>query len=214
MACYSPSCCGLHRLGFHGLDGGGKRRAVTLPLPLQHLVVRQLQFQRSSSIFTAFARRKKLVRFLPFCRVLYFLSAFLVNFLISMLNYLVLCMYKCIIGQVQEQRVEGKEEGGVDEDAFEALFAQLEEDLKNDEISIDENDDDEISEEDLANLEKELEEAFGDVDLDELSSSNIPSSENIDSDDEAEEIRPKLKNWQLRRLASAFKIGRRKTNVS
>ncbi|KAJ9546676.1 hypothetical protein OSB04_019219 [Centaurea solstitialis] len=54
----------------------------------------------------------------------------------------------------------GKEED-IGEDAFEALFKQLEEDLKNDGLTFD-DDDDEITEEDLAKLERELEEALGD----------------------------------------------------
>nr|GLL47004.1 protein OVEREXPRESSOR OF CATIONIC PEROXIDASE 3-like [Ipomoea trifida] len=45
-----------------------------------------------------------------------------------------------------------------------ALFRQLEEDLKNDNLSLD-DDDDEITEEDLANLERELEEALKDDEL-------------------------------------------------
>ncbi|KAI3506165.1 hypothetical protein L1887_28521 [Cichorium endivia] len=57
----------------------------------------------------------------------------------------------------------GKEED-IEEDAFEALFKQLEEDLKNDGLSFD-DDDDEISEEDLIKLERELEEALADDEL-------------------------------------------------
>ncbi|GJZ26890.1 protein overexpressor of cationic peroxidase 3 [Tanacetum coccineum] len=57
----------------------------------------------------------------------------------------------------------GKEED-IEEDAFEALFKQLEEDLKNDGLSFD-DDDDEITEEDLIKLERELEEALADDDL-------------------------------------------------
>ncbi|XP_076885584.1 protein OVEREXPRESSOR OF CATIONIC PEROXIDASE 3-like [Bidens hawaiensis] len=52
----------------------------------------------------------------------------------------------------------GKDED-IEEDAFEALFKQLEEDLKNDGLSFD-DDDDEITEEDLIKLERELEEAL------------------------------------------------------
>lgn len=49
----------------------------------------------------------------------------------------------------------------IEEDAFEALFKQLEEDLKNDGLSFDDDDDDdEITEEDLIKLERELEEAL------------------------------------------------------
>jgi hypothetical protein len=52
---------------------------------------------------------------------------------------------------------------GEDEDnAMEALFKQLEEDLENDDLSVD-DDEDEISEEDMAMFEQELAEAIGDV---------------------------------------------------
>ncbi|KAK1408052.1 hypothetical protein QVD17_39683 [Tagetes erecta] len=56
------------------------------------------------------------------------------------------------------RNIAGKEED-IEEDAFEALFKQLEEDLKNDGLSFD-DDDDEITEEDLIKLERELEEAL------------------------------------------------------
>ncbi|PIA65566.1 hypothetical protein AQUCO_00100810v1 [Aquilegia coerulea] len=118
-----------------------------------------------------------------------------------------------------------------DEDPIEALFNLLEEDLKND-LSSDEGDD-EVTEDDLAKLERELEEAFGNDD--ELSGTLSSYSENsesddddddeedddadddddeVDDDDDDEEERPiELKKWQLRRLASALKIGRRKTSI-
>ncbi|XP_065047432.1 protein OVEREXPRESSOR OF CATIONIC PEROXIDASE 3-like [Musa acuminata AAA Group] len=101
----------------------------------------------------------------------------------------------------------------IDEDAFEALFSQLEEDLKNDNLLSDDVDDD-ISEEDLARLELELEEALGVGDNDDISGIS-PSSGHLgsDEDDEYEDRRPKLKNWQMRRLARALKIGRRKTSI-
>ncbi|KAI3891184.1 hypothetical protein MKW98_007489 [Papaver atlanticum] len=120
----------------------------------------------------------------------------------------------------------------IDEDAIEALFNQLEEDLKSD-GSFEDGDDD-LTEEDLARLEKELKEAFGeDADLFEmlqLSEEDIQNSnddedgeedeedeeeEEIDDDDddEEEESPVQLKNWQLRRLATALKIGRRKTSI-
>ncbi|XP_071693324.1 protein OVEREXPRESSOR OF CATIONIC PEROXIDASE 3-like [Rutidosis leptorrhynchoides] len=57
----------------------------------------------------------------------------------------------------------GKEED-IEADAFELLFKQLEEDLKNDGLSFD-DDDDEITEEDLVKLERELEEALADDEL-------------------------------------------------
>jgi hypothetical protein len=55
-------------------------------------------------------------------------------------------------------------EDDLDDDAFEALFSQLEEDLKNDDPSLGDGDE-EISEEDLARLEQELAELLGDVDM-------------------------------------------------
>uniref|UniRef100_A0A5B6YKY1 Homeobox domain-containing protein n=1 Tax=Davidia involucrata TaxID=16924 RepID=A0A5B6YKY1_DAVIN len=116
-----------------------------------------------------------------------------------------------------------KEEEDLDEDAFEALFNQLEEDLKNDDQSSDDGDD-EISEEDLAKLERELEEAFGDDELlralDSTESSKNDNEANEEEeddgdgdDDDGDEIPVKLKNWQLRRLAYALKNGRRKTSI-
>ncbi|OEL18798.1 Protein OVEREXPRESSOR OF CATIONIC PEROXIDASE 3 [Dichanthelium oligosanthes] len=102
-----------------------------------------------------------------------------------------------------------------DEDgALEALFKQLEEDLENDDLSVD-DDDDEISEEDMARFEKELAEAIEDVGgADEsagdslLSSGDYGNGEQIDGSEQ-----PELKTWQLRRLARALKIGRRKTSI-
>lgn len=109
------------------------------------------------------------------------------------------------------------EEGELDEDAFEALFSQLEEDLKNDGM-LDDDFDDEITEEDLAKLEKEFADALGigggDDDDDDASSEVSPTDADRMDEQEEEETRPKLKNWQVRRLAHALKIGRRKTSVS
>lgn len=111
-----------------------------------------------------------------------------------------------------------RKDDGIDVDAFEALFNQLEEDLKNDGISFDDGDE-ELSEEDLARLEQELAEALGDDDIG-LSDSDADvtetESDNVDEedDDDEEEERPvTLKRWQLRRLASALKAGRRKTSI-
>ena len=114
---------------------------------------------------------------------------------------------------------EPAKEDDIDEDAFEALFSQLEEDLKNEDPSLDDGDE-EISEEDLAMLVQELAEALGDDDIpmsdssaDDTESGNI-AEEDEDKEEEEEEERPvKLRNWQLRRLASALKAGRRKTSV-
>lgn len=116
------------------------------------------------------------------------------------------------------------EDDDLDEDAFEALFRQLEEDLKNDDPSALDGDED-ISEEDLALLERELEEALGDEELQKAFSSSVDESEmetrkeNINNDeeeddyDDEEEKQVVLKNWQIRRLAYALKNGRRKTSV-
>ncbi|OIT35568.1 PREDICTED: protein OVEREXPRESSOR OF CATIONIC PEROXIDASE 3 [Nicotiana attenuata] len=119
-----------------------------------------------------------------------------------------------------------EEDGDIDEDAFEALFQLLEEDLKNDDLSL--NDDD-ISEEDLAKLERELEEALKDDEL--LGEIALIANEKIESEDEDEdedeevvadddneddkdeELPVKLKNWQLKKLGYALRKGRRKTNI-
>ncbi|XP_017233476.1 protein OVEREXPRESSOR OF CATIONIC PEROXIDASE 3 isoform X1 [Daucus carota subsp. sativus] len=116
------------------------------------------------------------------------------------------------------------EDDDLDEDAFEALFRQLEEDLKNDDPSALDGDED-ISEEDLALLERELEEALGDEELQKAFSSSVDESEmetrkeGINNDeeeddyDDEEEKQVVLKNWQIRRLAYALKNGRRKTSI-
>ncbi|XP_062229161.1 protein OVEREXPRESSOR OF CATIONIC PEROXIDASE 3-like [Phragmites australis] len=100
------------------------------------------------------------------------------------------------------------------EDGLEALFKQLEEDLENDDLSVD-DDDDEISEEDMARFEKELAEAIGDVGgVDESAEDLLSSSGKTGNYGKTDEIeRPELKSWQLRRLARALKIGRRKTSI-
>ena len=123
------------------------------------------------------------------------------------------------MAQKSLRQKEPAKEDDISEDAFEALFSQLEEDLKNEDPSLDDGDD-EISEEDLAMLVQELAEALGDDDIpmsdssaDDTESGNI-AEEDEDKEEEEEEERPvKLRNWQLRRLASALKAGRRKTSV-
>lgn len=122
------------------------------------------------------------------------------------------------------------EEDEVDGDAIDALFSLLEEDLKNDGVSFDDEDDD-ISEEDLARLEQELAEAFGidegedededededeeeDEDGDDVIESDATEEEDEEDDDDDDvEVPVKLKTWQFRRLASALKVGRRKTSI-
>ncbi|KAH9611243.1 hypothetical protein KSS87_016591 [Heliosperma pusillum] len=135
-----------------------------------------------------------------------------------------------------------KKDGDVEEDAFEALFKQLEEDLKKDGEFADDDDED-ISEEDLALLERELGEALAvDEDLAELLNmhsddvmevkagaeeveeveEDVGDDDDDDDDDadyteeevdEEEEEPIKLRSWQLRRLAYALKVGRRKTSI-
>ncbi|XP_011621948.1 protein OVEREXPRESSOR OF CATIONIC PEROXIDASE 3 [Amborella trichopoda] len=101
-----------------------------------------------------------------------------------------------------------------DEDALEALFGQLEEDLKNDSLFMSDDDEDEISEADLARLEKELNDDFMDEDDDEESGALHLDKDNEGShDDEDLDIPLKLKNWQRRRLAQALKVGRRKVSI-
>lgn len=119
---------------------------------------------------------------------------------------------------------DAEEVDDIDEDAFEALFQLLEEDLKNDDLSL--NDDDDITEEDLAKLERELEEALKDDELlgeiDSIANEKIDSSkaedeeavaEDANEEDEDEEMLVKLKNWQLKKLAYSLRKGRRKLNI-
>ncbi|KAF0903446.1 hypothetical protein E2562_027869 [Oryza meyeriana var. granulata] len=129
---------------------------------------------------------------------------------------------------VAEDDIDGGAEDN-DDDALEALFKQLEEDLKNDDLSV-EDDDEGISEEDMARFEQELAEAIGDIgDVDESAGDSSSVSESYENDEKTDEIeqptsygndektdeieQPTLKNWQLKRLARALKIGRRKTSI-
>ncbi|KAG7024471.1 Protein OVEREXPRESSOR OF CATIONIC PEROXIDASE 3 [Cucurbita argyrosperma subsp. argyrosperma] len=114
-----------------------------------------------------------------------------------------------------------RDEADEEEDALELLFSQLEEDLKNDKLTLDDDDDDddgeedELSEEDLAKLERELGLALG-IDIDEEEEEEENEEEEAEEDlvdTEEEEMPVKLKNWQLRRLAMALKKGRRKTSI-
>ncbi|KAL0447337.1 UNVERIFIED_CONTAM: protein OVEREXPRESSOR OF CATIONIC PEROXIDASE 3 [Sesamum latifolium] len=127
--------------------------------------------------------------------------------------------------KITQENVDKDEE--IDEDAFEALFRQLEEDLKNDELYGNEGGDEDISEEELAKLEQELAEALEDDELfgafdtaanedEEDDDDDVADEEDeneVDDDNEEEEMPIKLKNWQLRRLAYALKNGRRKTSI-
>ncbi|KAJ9184011.1 hypothetical protein P3X46_007796 [Hevea brasiliensis] len=122
---------------------------------------------------------------------------------------------------ISSSKKKKQEEDDMDDDAFEALFSMLEEDLKKDGSSIDDDDGDDISEADFDKLQRALEEALGiadDDDVEILSSTgdDVEGANAIEEedDDEEEEERPvKLKNWQLRRLARALKNGRRKTSI-
>ncbi|CAL1375084.1 unnamed protein product [Linum trigynum] len=108
-----------------------------------------------------------------------------------------------------------EEEGDdIDEDAFDALFDMLEGDLKNSDSSVgDEDDYDDMSEEDIMKLQNELEEALDADDCEDeaydMETGTFPREE-----EEGEKGRPlKLRNWQIRRLASALKKGRRKISI-
>ncbi|KAE8788631.1 protein OVEREXPRESSOR OF CATIONIC PEROXIDASE 3 [Hordeum vulgare] len=115
---------------------------------------------------------------------------------------------------VAEDDIDGGDEDDDDEGGLEALFKQLEEDLKNDDLSVEDDDDNEISEEDMARFEQVLAEAMGDIDVDESAVDLVPSSEVVDNDEVADPVvKPELKSWQLRRLARALNIGRRKTSI-
>ncbi|XP_058785870.1 protein OVEREXPRESSOR OF CATIONIC PEROXIDASE 3-like [Vicia villosa] len=107
------------------------------------------------------------------------------------------------------------EENEEEEDAFELLFKQLEEDLKKDDSSMDDFGD-EISEEDMALLERELEGVLGDFDGELLNSDTAETP----AANEAEKTSKlgnddllNLRTWQLNKLARALKTGRRKLSI-
>uniref|UniRef100_A0A2P2JVV4 Homeobox domain-containing protein n=1 Tax=Rhizophora mucronata TaxID=61149 RepID=A0A2P2JVV4_RHIMU len=110
----------------------------------------------------------------------------------------------------------------MDEDAFEALFATREEDIQNGSSLFGEDGGDNLSDEDLDKLQSELQEALGignddDVEMIYSERGDIKdgngAGEDDDKEEEGEERPLKLKTWQLRRLASALKIGRRKISI-
>uniref|UniRef100_A0ACD5WTY1 Uncharacterized protein n=1 Tax=Avena sativa TaxID=4498 RepID=A0ACD5WTY1_AVESA len=116
---------------------------------------------------------------------------------------------------VAKDDTDGADDDDDDEDGgLEALFKQLEEDLKNEDLSV-EDDDDEISEEDMARFEQVLAEAIGDIEGADEPGVDSLSGSSVDGTDEVADAveRPELKNWQLKRLARALKIGRRKTSM-
>uniref|UniRef100_A0ACD6ADA4 Uncharacterized protein n=1 Tax=Avena sativa TaxID=4498 RepID=A0ACD6ADA4_AVESA len=117
---------------------------------------------------------------------------------------------------VAKYDIDGADDDDDDEDGgLEALFKQLEEDLKNDDLSVEDDDDDEISEEDMARFEQVLAEAVGDIEGADQPAVDSLSGSSVDGTDEVADAveRPELKNWQLKRLARALKIGRRKTSM-
>ncbi|CAM8964122.1 unnamed protein product [Rhodiola kirilowii] len=110
-------------------------------------------------------------------------------------------------------------------DPFEALFGMLEEDLKNlDEelLGIDDEDEEDISPEELAKLEKELEAAIGESEelMQLLSLGGEEGGDVIDVglggesvDDDGEDVELELTDWQLKKLAVAAKAGKRRTDI-
>ena len=122
-------------------------------------------------------------------------------------------------------------------DPWETLFQQLEMDLENDKEEIH---DDDITEEDILSFEQELQSVvkelatevrmkrgnnkdvavdMNDSNFDEEKGNALNQDELYDdddlSDDEFEEPRKvHLERWQLKKLAAASEIGRRKVNVS
>jgi hypothetical protein len=118
---------------------------------------------------------------------------------------------------VAEDGTDGADEDDDDDEGgLEALFKQLEEDLKNDDLSVEDDDEEEISEEDMARFGQVLAEAIGDIEGTNEPAVDLVSGSIVDGSDEVTDAveRPELKNWQLKRLARALKIGRRKTSVS
>ncbi|XP_045806093.1 protein OVEREXPRESSOR OF CATIONIC PEROXIDASE 3-like isoform X3 [Trifolium pratense] len=106
-----------------------------------------------------------------------------------------------------------------EEDAFELLFKQLEEDLKNDDGG-DDDDDDDITEEEMALFEHELEGLLGELDDDDDDELSDSDSSETEADNDAEKTSAdgnenslKLRTWQLNKLARALKTGRRKISV-
>ncbi|RDY07639.1 Protein OVEREXPRESSOR OF CATIONIC PEROXIDASE 3, partial [Mucuna pruriens] len=132
---------------------------------------------------------------------------------------------------------EGDEE---EEDAFELLFKQLEEDLKRNDLSEDDGEVD-ITEEEMVLLERELENTLGDIDAEllKLDAIDIETGSDPEDDDDdgvddgvdddyvdngdadggdaddgdGDERFPKLRTWQMKKLARALKAGRRKTSI-
>ncbi|KAK7322516.1 hypothetical protein VNO77_25899 [Canavalia gladiata] len=102
---------------------------------------------------------------------------------------------------------------GDEEDAFELLFKQLEEDLKNDDLSHGDDSGDEISEEEIAAFERELGDALGEYDAELLNGDTSDDTEAGDDPKIGNESSLELRNWQMKKLARALKTGRRKTSI-
>ncbi|KAL5074303.1 hypothetical protein RYX36_013287 [Vicia faba] len=98
--------------------------------------------------------------------------------------------------KINKEKITHVTEGNEEEDAFEMLFKQLEEDLKNDDDSVDET-----SEEDMALFERELQGVLGD--FDDAEKTGKGGNDNSLN----------LRTWQLNKLARALKNGRRKTSI-
>lgn len=114
----------------------------------------------------------------------------------------------------EQEYIEEEEESNEEEDEeypeldiLNEFFSQLEKDINNHSLS---EDDMEIDEEDVLRFEKELTQALGEagVNLEEEDS----DSEDINEEDNLIQL-PQLKTWQMRKLARALKLGRRKASV-
>lgn len=111
--------------------------------------------------------------------------------------------------EVEEEDEEGEEEDEEEaaKDALEAFFSQLEKDFNNHNPS---EDNEEIKDEDVVRFQKEISQALGDsgVELDEDGLNLLGLGE------EEDVIQlPQLRTWQMRKLARALKIGKRKASV-
>ncbi|KAH0989603.1 hypothetical protein GBA52_001086 [Prunus armeniaca] len=118
-----------------------------------------------------------------------------------------------------KKEVKDEEDEDVDEDAIDALFRLLEEDLKNDDASgtgivddEEDEDEDEDEEDDDDDDDEDDEDDDDDVVIEiDAQEEEVDDDDDDDEEEEEEEESPvKLKTWQLRRLAAALKVGRRK----
>ncbi|XP_047176446.1 protein OVEREXPRESSOR OF CATIONIC PEROXIDASE 3 [Vigna umbellata] len=164
---------------------------------------------------------------LPFQRKLFFCSLPLSSRARNLSSSIVAASSKKKKNKKKLSRHHVTEGGEEDMDAFELLFNQLEQDLKRGDLS-DDDGEDEITEEEMALLERELENALGDFDAELLNSDVIdvelgsgPENDDEDGDrdgddgesQDGDENPVNLKNWQMKKLARALKAGRRKTSI-